>query len=530
MAHVNSRMKSIKTFNKFKTFNTSNSLILVCFLVLLHGAYAQEQQPHKKIAPIAGLDAVRTELKSNSQVNVIVTLKTGTTSAASETSFPASVILPDRSIPLMRTPNMALAAQRVNALLSSHSITAGSDIKHFPIIITSVNQQELDALSQSPDVAGIQLNRRNKLLLNSSTINLRANQVWNFGQTGSDWAVAVLDTGVEATHPFLAGKVIREACFSTNNNLANNVNSLFGLDPVESSLCPNGQAEQIGTGASAPMCNFEGCEHGTHVAGIAAGRDDSKNLKGVAHGSNIISIQVFTRSDDAEFCEGEALAPCIYTYDGDVIAGLDHVYDLATNAQNPLKIAAVNLSLGAGEYDSEASCLAENDAYATAADALSQAGIAVVAASGNEGHTTLMTAPACLPGIISVGSINDSDNSISFFSNETSFLDIYAPGALIESSVLNGQYASIDGTSMAAPHVSGCFALMRAQCPAENYADHFNLMKSFSPTVTQFLGDVKPRLNCAAAFKQLACTDGVFDIPLSRRSSLLPLIVPLLDL
>src|SRR4051812_12117939 len=75
------------------------------------------------------------------------------------------------------------------------------------------------------------------------------------GATGAGWGVAILDTGVEATHPFFGGRVVAEACFSNH-----------GGSSAGTTLCPNGQPQQVGPGAARPCAS--GCEHGTHVAGF----------------------------------------------------------------------------------------------------------------------------------------------------------------------------------------------------------------------------------------------------------------------
>ena len=74
------------------------------------------------------------------------------------------------------------------------------------------------------------------------------------GYDGSGYSVAYSDTGVDKTHPFLAGKVVHEACFSS------------GQAYTGQNGCPNGQSTQIGAGAGAP-CDVSSCSHGTHVAG-----------------------------------------------------------------------------------------------------------------------------------------------------------------------------------------------------------------------------------------------------------------------
>src|SRR5207302_8189847 len=82
---------------------------------------------------------------------------------------------------------------------------------------------------------------------------VKAPDAWAQGFDGRGQTIAVVDTGVEANHPYLGGKVAEQACYSLGN------------------ACPNGTPEQVGPGAAAP-CQAPECKHGTHVAGIAAGR------------------------------------------------------------------------------------------------------------------------------------------------------------------------------------------------------------------------------------------------------------------
>ena len=108
---------------------------------------------------------------------------------------------------------------------------------------------------------------------------------WNSGYSGAGQAVAVLDTGVEKNHPLLAGKVVSEACYSSNY-------PQYGV----TSVCPGGVTESTASGSGAPCTGIDSCSHGTHVAGIVAGKNGPSNAPaGVAKDANIIAMQVFYR-------------------------------------------------------------------------------------------------------------------------------------------------------------------------------------------------------------------------------------------
>ena len=163
---------------------------------------------------------------------------------------------------------------------------------------------------------------------------------WNVGFDGTGTAIAVLDTGVDKQHLFLAGKVVDEACFST------------AVPGMSLSTCPNGLDEQLGPGAAAP-CAMADCRHGTHVAGIAAGSGGASS--GVGRGARIMGVQVFSRILSPLNCGGAA--PCAGAYTSDIIAGLERVYAVAAStfgcdesAQKltVLTIATVRRRLSAG--------------------------------------------------------------------------------------------------------------------------------------------------------------------------------------
>jgi subtilisin family serine protease len=104
------------------------------------------------------------------------------------------------------------------------------------------------------------------------------------------------------------------------------------------------------------------------------------------------------------------------------------------------------------------------------------AGIIIVASSGNDGKRRSVDYPARYPQTISVGATNKL-RRIAPFSNRGSYIDVYAPGDKIVSSWLRGKYNEMSGTSMATSHVSGAIALLLAHKPGLTPAEIKNIIK-----------------------------------------------------
>lgn len=337
-----------------------------------------------------------------------------------------------------RRGRTARARSELLAGLSGTRYAIRRSFERLPAVALEVGASALDRLEHSPHVAAIYEDRAHAPAVRDAAISVQALSTWAAGVRGSGQVVAVLDTGVDAFHPSLRDAVVHEACFSQSGD------------------CPNGSSADEGPGAAQP-CTFadRACAHGTHVAGIVAGR--SAEHSGVAPAAGVLAIQVFSRSYDCR--DGES-APCPRTFTSDYIRALEYVYRLREH----YPIAAANLSFAGGSYDSVVACDEANPLAKNAIDDLRAAGIATIVAAGNSGSPSSTGTPACISSAISVGSV-DADKTISSFSNHPWFVDFVAPGRSLQSSVPGGGFAPKSGTSMAAPVVAGAWALLRERDP-----------------------------------------------------------------
>lgn len=366
-----------------------------------------------------------------------------------------------------------------------------------PFMAMEVDADQLEALAAMPEVTDIQEDRQAWASLAQSVPLIQADDAWTAGYVGKGWAVAVLDNGVQTSHPFLQGTVVAEACYSTHNPGAG-----------EYSMCPGRVTSSTASG-SASYCydatygNWA-CDHGTHVAGIAIGRGGNQTFAGVAKGGNLIPMQVFTW--DAYYRDS-------FAWFSDINRGLQRVIDLHDAG---VKIAAVNMSLGGGAYSSESTCNSANASTKALIDNLKSRGIATLIASGNEGRTNAISAPACISSAVSVGATWDTSgwtcggsssavDKVACYSNTASFLDLLAPGSAIDASVPTNTYATYHGTSMATPHAAGCWALLKAAKPEATVDAIEAALKGTGKPIADYrlTSIVKPRIDCHAALNQL---------------------------
>jgi subtilisin family serine protease len=376
-----------------------------------------------------------------------------------------------------RRADIASAAQEGTTLVSYDTL---------PLVTLRVDNAGLQKLQSKPGVISVTEDAPTAPTLNESTVVIGSDKAAAAGKNGSGVTVAVLDTGVETGHPFLGGRVKQEACFSVED-----------ATYVSTSLCPDGTTAQEGAGAANTAigpCSTLGaaCDHGTHVAGIAAGNGagiTAAPTRGVAPGADIAAIQVFSKFDNDDYC-GAGNSPCVLSFTSSQIKALEKVLAWKQAGTN---IVAANMSLGAERWTTACA----NDPRKTIIDSLHTANVATVIAAGNNGWADAVSAPACVDTAVAVGSTTD-DDQLSTFSNRGPLLDLLAPGTSIVSSVSGGGYGSKNGTSMAAPHVAGALAVLKQTYPTKDIDSLVSLLAT-SGTPIVYTGATTPRINVGKA-------------------------------
>ena len=270
-------------------------------------------------------------------------------------------------------------------------------------------------------------------------------QAWDTSSGDPGVVVAVVDTGILAAHPDLAGQLVPGYDFVSDPLSAGDGD---GIDPD-----PQDSGSQLGGGSF----------HGTHVSGtVAAAGNNSLGVVGTAYSSRVMPLRALGNGGSGtSYDVGQALR---------FAGGLAN--DSGSVPERPADI--INLSLGGAPFSASRQALYRE---------LRAAGVMVVAAAGNEASTA-PGYPASYQGVLSVSAV-DAQRRLTSYSNSGASIDLAAPGG--DNSVdLNGdgypdgvlstgasrdanglrfEYTFLSGTSMAAPHVAGVLALMKSVNP-----------------------------------------------------------------
>jgi len=249
-----------------------------------------------------------------------------------------------------------------------------------------------------------------------------ATKVWELGIDGTGINVSVIDTGIDASHPDLAGRVIR-------------------------------WKDYINTSTTSP---YDDNEHGTRVAGIVGGNGSKGYTTGVAPNVSLFGVKVINSTTGSG-------------NDSDMISGIEW------SVENGADVISMSLSIGTSLWTSS-NCDSYNSAMTTAINNAVASNVTVVVAAGNTVGPGVKN-PACISSTIAVGSVDSSDTIDSYSGRGAAMADhgVVAPGVNILSLLPTlwrdygyGYYTyeppyhaeNMSGTSFATPFVSGTVALM----------------------------------------------------------------------
>ena len=290
---------------------------------------------------------------------------------------------------------------------------------------------------------------------------IAAPEAWETNTGSADIVVAVVDTGIDYTHPDLAANIWTNLGEKPGNGIDDDGNGY--IDDIHGYDFYNEDSDP-----------YDDNDHGTHCAGtIGAVGNNGQGVVGVSWNVSLMGLKFLGASGSGN------------TFDA--IRAINYAID------NGARV--INASFGGGGYDA-----ALEDAVQRAADE----GVLFVAAAGNDGtnNDTFPSYPASFPVnyLLSVAATDGTD-SLTWFSNYGSTsVDVAAPGSAIRSTVPGGGYQSFSGTSMATPHVAGLAALLLAEDPSLTLSELWDAIFSTVDTISDsaFLAS-GGRINAAAA-------------------------------
>lgn len=390
----------------------------------------------------------------------------------------------------------AVAAVQLQALsvLLPGELEIAHQYEAVPAIAGTIRREAaLTRLAMNPAVRRIDLDIGGTGSLATSVPQINADQRQALGNDGDGIVVGVLDSGIDSDHPDLADDIGPQACFGDNNGAVDGTG-----------FCPNGSDRQTGAGAAE-----DDHGHGTHVSGIITSNGTNASV-GVAPGATIVAVKVLDSNNS-------------FSATSEVIAGLNWIIANNNTGLN-LGVRVINMSLGTSALFTSPcdNATATTQAMAAAINTLRGMGVLSVVSSGNNGSGTQMGLPACVANTITVGAVDAAD-AVANFSNSDATTDVFAPGTNTEgvtgiiSSRLGGGTVGLQGTSMAAPHVTACVALLIESGDATTPDDIETRLETSSVQVTDATNGLTfPRLDCAPDVPPATITIRKATVPTGR--------------
>jgi len=416
--------------------------LLVAWLVITGGRVAAGRSGHS--SPSAGSQSgiaaslTRQPVAPDELIRLIVELEGEPVLARRERLAPAASLLTAADAEALRAYASTLAARQEALIAAARQAGVALTVHdRFTRLLNglavTLRRRDVAVLQRLPGVSRVSPDTPIYASLTESVPLIGAPQVWQMHDaqdrpvTGQGIRVAVIDSGIDYTHPDLGG------CLGADCRV------IGGYDFIGRDQDP-----------------WDDNGHGTHVAGIIAANGQAR---GVAPQARLLAYKVLNARGSG--------------WGGYVIAALDKAADPDGDPATPDAVDVVNLSLGGSTAGSP------TDPQARAVDAAVEAGIVVVVSTGNNGPARgSVTTPGTARQAITVGDTDKSDalDEASSRGPDEQFVmlkpDILAPGMEIVSTVpedgANGdpsRYLSLSGSSMAAPHVAGGAALLRQLHP-----------------------------------------------------------------
>jgi subtilisin family serine protease len=383
--------------------------------------------------------------------------------------------------------------------LPANSFRVSARWDHVPAFAGEMAADAIAALEANPSVARVDLDLSGGGNLRVSIPLIGANVVHSHGYVGAGVTVAILDTGIDETHPDLKDALVDEACFCTNAD--------------GTGCCPGGVTTKTGPGAAA-----DDHGHGSNVAGIVASRGNLVGV-GVAPAAKLVAVKVLDKDE-------------VFNEAAQIISGLNWII------QNHPEVKVINMSLGTSNlfpsYCDNSGAVTMT--FSSVINTLKANGVSTFVSSGNDKSSTSMEAPACIQSAISVAAVWKADvgmQNISFFhctdattaadqvtcfSNSNSTLDLLAPGAPIVSDYKGGATSTFWGTSQASPHCAGAAAILLSINPRLTPDEIEQTLRTTGKPVTDARNGVTtPRINLQAAVAATPAPVGSTPPPPKRR-------------